>query len=138
MTGLSLDPLLGAPTLVQLHAVAGLLALVLGGLRLAWTGREPVERGLGWSFLGLLVVAAGSSLLLTPPDGAVRLLGVTPHHGFAVLALAGAGAAVVAAGYGKRLARQRIMTATFAGVLLMAGLFEMIPGRLLNAVLAGG
>jgi uncharacterized membrane protein len=62
---------------------------------------------------------------------------VTPHHGFVVLALAGAGAAVAAAHKGDRLGRRRIVTATFAGVLVMAGLFEMAPGRVLNAMLAG-
>lgn len=134
----SLAPLLGAPPLVQLHAATGALALLTGLARLLWSGREPVECALGWSFLALLVSSAVSSLFLPTPAGALRLLGVTPHHGFAVLALAGAGAAVVAARMGERLARQRIVTATFAGVLLMAGLFEMTPGRLLHTVLAGG
>jgi uncharacterized membrane protein len=138
MDAMNLAPLLGAPPLVQLHAATGTLALITGVARLVWSYREPVERALGWSFLAFLVASAVSSLFLPTPDGALRVMGVTPHHGFAVLALAGAGAAVVAARMGERLARQRIITATFAGVLLMAGLFEMTPGRMLHTVLAGG
>jgi uncharacterized membrane protein len=134
----ALAPLLGAPPLVQLHAVTGLLALLAGLARLVLAGREPIDRGLGWSFLTLLVVSAISSLFLPTPAGAPNLMGMTPHHGFAVLALAGAGAALVAARLNDRLTHQRILTATFAGVLLMAGLFEMAPGRMLNTVLAGG
>lgn len=137
MSAAFLAPLLGAPGLVQVHVVAGALALLLGALRLFWSQDERVERTLGWGFLGFLVLAAASALFLQPPNGAPNLYGVTPHHGFAFLALAGAGAAVVAARQGHRLGRQRIVTATFAGVFLMAGLFEVAPGRMLNAILAG-
>ena len=137
MSSTFLAPLLAAPGPVQLHAAAGMLALVLGAARLVWAEDEPTERSLGWGFLGFLVLSAVSALFLSPPHGALSLYGLTPHHGFAVMALAGAGAAVVAARQGRRLGRQRIVTATFAGVLLMAGLFEMAPGRLLHTVLAG-
>ena len=132
-----LAPLLGAPALVQAHVAAGGLALALGAARLVWSQDEPVERILGWAFLGSLVLAAVSALFLQPPLGAPSLYGLTPHHGFVFLALAGAGAAVIAARQGHRLGRQRIVTATFAGVFLMAGLFEMAPGRMLHAILAG-
>ena len=137
MSAFSLAPLLAAPPLVQLHAAAGLLALVLGAARLIWTEDERAERALGWGFLTLLVLAAVSALFLTPPAGGANVYGVTPHLGLAVLALAGAGAAVVAARQGHRLGRQRIITATFAGVLLIAGLFELAPGRMLHTMLAG-
>jgi len=137
MSALSIAPLLAAPPMVQLHAAAGALALLLGAARAIWPHGERAERALGWGFLGLLVLSAVSALFLQPPPGAPNLYGVTPHHGFVALALAGAFAAVVAARGGHRLGRQRIVTATFAGVLLVAGLFEMAPGRMLNAVLAG-
>ena len=137
MSSSFLAPLLGAPALVQVHVAAGALALLLGAVRLVWSNDERLERSLGWGFLGFLVLAAVSALFLQRPDGAFNLYGVTPHHGFAFLALAGAGAAVVAARQGHRLGRQRIVTATFAGVFLMAGLFEMAPGRMLHAILAG-
>lgn len=137
MSAFSLEPLLAAPTLVQLHATAGVLALLLGALRLIWFSGARAEPALGWGFLALLVLASVSALLLPLPSGAPNLYGVTPHHGFVVLALAGAGWAVLAAHRGDQLRRQRVVTATFAGVLLMAGLFEMAPGRMLNAVLAG-
>lgn len=131
------EPLLAAPTMVQLHASTGFVALALGALRLVWPRQERAEQALGWGFLAVLVLSALSALALSPPHGAPNLYGVTPHHGFIILALAGAGAAVAAARKGDRLGRQRIVTATFAGVLLMAGLFEMAPGRMLNTVLAG-
>lgn len=137
MTATALEPLLAAPAWVQLHATAGILALLVGAARLVWSQDERTERSLGWGFLGFLVLAALSALFLAPPQSAVSLCGVTPHHCFAFLALAGTGAAVVAARRGCRLGRQRIVTATFAGVFLMAGLFEMAPGRMLHTVLAG-
>jgi uncharacterized membrane protein len=137
MSSTILAPLLAAPAPVQLHAAAGVLALVLGVARLAWAQEERTERSLGWGFLGFLMLSAVSALFLSPPHGALSLFGLTPHHGFAILALAGSCAAVVAARQGRRLGRQRIVTATFVGVFLMAGLFEMAPGRMLHTVLAG-
>lgn len=137
-TTLSLAPLLGAPLPVQLHAAAGALALLVGLARLMRHAGESVAEALDWSFLGLLCATALSSLLLPAPLGAPTLWGMTPHHAFTVFALVGTGAAVFAQRQGWRLARRRIVSAAFGGILVMAGLFEVLPGRLLNAVLAGG
>ena len=138
MMTFSLAPLLEASPAVQLHAAAGTAALVLGAVRLVLPGGGRLEQVLGWSFLAVLVIAALSALSLSRPAAGPSVLGVTPHHGFILLALAGAGAAVLAAHKGDQLGRQRIVSATFAGVLLMAGLFELAPGRMLNAVFTGG
>ena len=135
---MSLSPLLEAPLLVQAHVALGLVALVLGALRLAWRHAEGADRLLGWGFLAALLATAASAALLASPPGTPDLFGITAGHLFIFATAAGAAAAVWAAGRRDRLGWRNIMTALFAGVLVMAGLFEVTPGRLLHTVLAGG
>ena len=135
---MSLSPLFEAPLLVQAHVALGLVALTLGAARLAWPHAERAERLLGWSFLAALTATAGSAVLLASPPGAPNLYGVTVGHLFIFATGAGAAAAIRAARRRDRLGWRNIVTALFAGVLVMAGLFELTPGRLLNTVLAGG
>ncbi len=131
-------PLLAAPLLIQLHVALGVGALLVGAARLIRPDNDRLDRVLGWTFLALLLLTAASAFRIPMPPGSPNLMGFTPMHGFAVVAVAGAGAAVIAARRGDRLRWSKIVTATFTGVLVMAGLFEVAPGRLLNTMLAGG
>lgn len=135
---MTLAPLLAAPLLIQLHVALGVSAFAVGAVRLICPDRDGMDRVLGWSFLALLLLTAGSAFLLPSPGKGPSLMGLTPMHAFAALAVAGAGAAVVAAQQGDRLRWRKVVTATFSGVLVMAALFELLPGRMLNTVLAGG
>ena len=134
---MSLAPLLTAPLLVQAHVGLGLAALLLGAARVALPLPERVDRALGWTFLALLAGTAATAVLLARPAGTPDVFGLTLGHAFVVATLIGSLAAVAAARRADRLGWRNIVTALFAGVLLMAGLFELAPGRLLNSVLAG-
>ena len=135
---MSLSPLLQAPLLVQAHVALGLVALALGALRVAWPFVERTDRALGWSFLAALLATAGTAVLLARPSGTPDVMGFTIGHLFIFATGAGVIAALWAARRRDRLGWRNIVTALFAGVLVMAGLFEVMPGRLMNTVLAGG
>jgi len=134
----SLSPLFEAPLLVQAHVVLGLAALLLGGVRLAWPLREPLDRALGWGFLAALIATAATAALLARPADTPNLHGVTLGHLFVFASGLGVAAALWAAQRRDRMGWRNILSALFAGVLVMAGLFEVMPGRLMNSVLAGG
>jgi uncharacterized membrane protein len=134
----SLSPLLQASPLVQAHVAFGLVALALGVLRVAWPHAERADRALGWSFLAALLATAGTAVLLARPSGTPDVLGFTVGHLFIFATGAGVIAALWAARRRDRLGWRNIVTALFAGVLVMAGLFEVMPGRLMNTILAGG
>ena len=134
----SLAPLLTAPLLVQLHVAFGLAAAATGAARLLWRGSERADRALGWAFLATLALAAATAVLLARPPGAPNLFGLTLGHAFVVATAIGLVAAVRAARDPNRLVWGRIVTALFAGVLLTCGLFELVPGRLMHTILAGG
>ena len=135
---MSLAPLLTAPFLVQAHVALGLLALLVGAARIGFPHPENADRALGWSFLGLLGGTAATALMLTRPADTPSLFGLTLGHAFIVATLLGLLAAVMLSGRKHRLRWRNVVTALFAGVLLMAGLFELVPGRVMHLVLAGG
>ena len=138
MAATVLTPLFAASFTVQLHAAAGALALLTGLARLVWPYPEARSARLDWAFLGLLSATALSGFLIPMPAGSPNVGGVTTHHVLAGVALLGTAAAILAARHGARLGRRRIASAAFGGVLFIAGLFEVLPGRLLHTVLAGG
>ena len=135
---MSLLPLFEAQALVQAHVAFGLLALVLGGVRVAWRCPERGDRALGWSFLAALLATAATAVLLARPPDTPDLFGVTVGHLFIFATGAGVIAALWAARRRDRLGWSNIVTALFAGVLLTCGLLELAPGRLMNTALAGG
>jgi uncharacterized membrane protein len=134
----SLSPLLAAPLLVQLHVTLALAALVAGAARVAWPHGERMDRMLGWGFLALLAATAVSAVLLARPAGSPHLFGITVGHLFIAMSGLGLAAAWLTARRRDRMRWRNLVTALFAGVLVMAGLFEVTPGRLLHTVLAGG
>ena len=135
---MTLAPLLAAPIAVQAHVAIAVAAFLVGGARIAAPWPERADRALGWGFLALLAATAASAFLLTPPAGTPRLLGLSLGHGFRLATAAGLVAAVAAARRGERLLWCNLVTGLFAGVLLVCALFELMPGRVLNSVLAGG
>ena len=134
----SLAPLSTAPLLVQLHVAFGLAAAVAGGARLLWPNSQRADRTLGWLFLATLAGAAATAVLLARPAGTPNLFGLTLGHAFVVATVVGLIAAIRTARHPNGLLWRRIVTALFAGVLVTCGLFELAPGRLMHAVLAGG
>ena len=134
---MSLAPLWSAPLLVQVHVAFGTAAFLVGAVRLLLPCRER-DRRLGWAFLALLVAAALAAVPLDTPPGSPALFGVTVGHAFIFVTAAGVVAALVTARRSDPRRWRNVMAALFAGVVFTCGLFELAPGRVMNAVLAGG
>jgi uncharacterized membrane protein len=83
--GMTLDPLLGAPIVVQVHAVATIAAFALAVVqRAAPTGTGP-HRGLGRVWVGLMAIVALSSFAIHT----ICSFGpVSPIHGLSIETLA--------------------------------------------------
>lgn len=58
---MSLDPLLAAPAVIQVHAVAAMAAFVLGIVQFAAPKGTLPHRTLGWVWVGLLAVVSASA-----------------------------------------------------------------------------
>ena len=131
---MSLAPLLNASPAIQLHAFATLAAFVLGVVQLTAPKGTLPHRTLGWVWVALMAMVAGSSFFIHE----IRLWGPwSPIHIPSIFSLV-----MLALGvrYARRhrVRRHRVtMVSVFAGALTVAGLFTFVPGRIMHAVLFG-
>jgi len=124
----SLAPLLNAAPAIQLHAFAALAAFGLGAVQLA------AHRTLGWIWVVLMVIVAASSFWIHE----LRLWGPwSPIHLLAIFTLAMLPLAVLHARRHRVGRHRNAMISIFAGALVVAGLFTLMPGRIMHAVVFG-
>ena len=131
---MSLAPLLDAAPPIPLHAFAAMAAFVLGAVQLAAPKGTLPHRTLGWVWVVLMLVISGSSFLIH----GIRMWGPwSPIHLLSVFTPIMLVIAVLAARAHRVRAHKITMMSLFAGALLLAGLFTLVPGRIMHTVLFG-
>ncbi|QWG21152.1 DUF2306 domain-containing protein [Bradyrhizobium sediminis] len=131
---MSLAPLLNAAPEVQIHAFAALAAFALGAVQLAAPKGTLPHRTLGWVWVVLMLVISGSSFLIH----GIKMWGPwSPIHLLSVLTPITLVMAVLAARAHRVRAHRIAMISLFAGALLLAGLFTLLPGRIMHDVVFG-
>jgi uncharacterized membrane protein len=131
---MSLAPLLNAAPAIPLHAFAAMAAFALGVVQLAAPKGTLPHRAIGWIWVGLMAVVAASSFWIHE----IRLLGPwSPIHLLSIFTLIMLPIAVWRARRHRVADHRRIMTITFVGALVIAGLFTLLPGRIMHAVVFG-
>jgi uncharacterized membrane protein len=131
---MNLAPLLDAAPAIPFHALAAMGAFVLGVVQLAAPKGTLPHRTLGWIWVGLMAVVAVSSFWIHQ----IRMLGPwSPIHLLSIFTLLMLPLAVWKARHHDVRAHRRIMIFTFTGALVIAGLFTLVPGRIMHAVLFG-
>lgn len=129
-----------APWMVQVHLAAVLPAFVLG----AWLFVAPKggkrHRAIGKAYLGLMLVAALSSVGLhaqVGPAVAVGPLRLGLLHLLVPLTLRGVWMAFQTIRRGDIQAHKRHMLGLYLGALVVAGVLSFAPGRLLHRAFFG-
>jgi len=131
---MSLAPLLNAAPEVQIHAFAAMSALVLGLVQFGAPKGTLPHRTLGWVWVVLMLLISGSSFLIH----GIRLWGPwSPIHILSVFTPIMLVVAVLAARRHRVRAHKITMISIFAGALVLAGLFTLVPGRIMHTVLFG-
>jgi len=129
---MSLAPLLAAPAVVQIHTATALLALTLGTIVMLMPKgtMQHVLSGRIWA--ALMLVVAGSSFGITSlfPGH------FSPIHILSLITLISVPMAILARRNSNMPLHIGNMIGTYAG-LLLAGLFTLMPGRILGAVAFG-
>lgn len=131
----SLAPLLDAAPLVQFHAGAAMLSLALGPVALYRRRRDRLHKAAGYAWITAMAATSLSSFGLH----SIRWVGpFGPIHVLSVVTL-------VALVLGLRAAIRRdirrhraIMQKLWYSGLLLAAIFTLSPGRVMNRVLVGG
>lgn len=131
---MSLAPLLDAAPAIPLHAFAAMAAFVHGIVQFAAPKGTLPHRTLGWIWVILMAGVALSSFWIHQ----IRLLGPwSPIHLLSIFTLAIVPLAVWKARHHDVRAHRRIMILTFTGALVVAGLFTLVSGRIMHAVVFG-
>jgi uncharacterized membrane protein len=130
----SLAPLLHATPQIPLHAFAAMTAFVLGVVQLAAPKGTLPHRTLGWIWVGLMMMVAASSFWIHQ----IRLWGPwSPIHLLSIFTLVTVPLGVWKAHRHEVADHRRIMIMIFSGALVIAGLFTLLPGRIMHAVVFG-
>lgn len=132
-----MDPILqlfATRPVVFLHLVSAFAALLLGIAILARRKGTGSHRVLGWAWVLLMAAAAVTSALLRD-DRLPNLWGFTPIHAFTVLVGIGLPWAVWNARRGNIAVHRKTMRHLYIGGCVVAGLFTLVPGRLLGNLL---
>ena len=131
---MSLAPLLDAAPQIPLHAFAAMAAFVLGLVQFAAPKGTLPHRTIGWIWVALMALVAVSSFWIHQ----IRLLGpFSPIHLLSIFTLAMLPFGVWFAHRHRVADHRRVMVLMFSGALVIAGLFTLLPGRIMHAVVFG-
>jgi uncharacterized membrane protein len=131
---MSLTPLLEAAPAIPLHAFAAMGAFVLGLVQFAAPKGTLPHRTVGWIWVALMLLVAVSSFWIHT----IRLVGpFSPIHLLSILTLVVLPIAVWRAHTHRVADHRRMMIMLFAGALLIAGAFTLLPGRAMHDVVFG-
>ena len=113
---------------------AAMSAFVLGLVQFAAPKGTLPHRTLGWIWVLLMVAVAVSSFWIHQ----IKLIGPwSPIHLLSIMVLVMLPIAVARAHRHDVRRHRRIMIGIFSGGLVVAGLFTLLPGRIMHAVIFG-
>ena len=131
---MTLAPLLDAAPQIPLHAFAAMAAFVLGLVQFAAPKGTLPHRTLGWIWVILMALVAISSFWIHT----IRLVGpFSPIHLLSIFTLLMLALGVWRAHRHEVTKHRTAMVLTFSGALVIAGLFTLLPGRIMHAVVFG-
>lgn len=120
---------------IPLHALAALLAVVLGGVQLAMKKGTRLHKALGWIWTGLMALVAITSFFIHE----IKLWGqYSPIHLLSLWTLISLGLAIYFARIGKIKRHKQVMVALYGFGLILTGFFTLMPGRVMHQIIFGG
>jgi uncharacterized membrane protein len=131
---MSLAPLLQSSLVIQIHAFAAIAAFVLGLVQFAAPKGTLPHRAIGWIWVALMLAVSVSAFFIHD----LRIWGIwSPIHLLAIYTLIMLPLAVLHARRHNVTAHRRAMIGLFVGALVIAGIFTLVPGRIMYHVVFG-
>jgi uncharacterized membrane protein len=131
---LSLEPLLSEGFPISWHALAALAALVLGGTQLLLAKGTPRHRTVGYIWAAIMLFIAASGFWINE----IRMFGpFSPIHLLSVLVLVTVPLAVWHAHNHRVKLHRSAMISLYLFALIGAGVFTLLPGRIMHEVVFG-
>lgn len=132
---MTLSPLLGAFPPIPSHAIAALLAFLLGSVQMLSRKGGARHRWVGRIWVALLAYVAGSSFFISELQVWGRW---SPIHLLSIFTLLSLAAGVWFARTGNIKGHRITMTLLYFLALALTGGFTLFPGRVMHAVYFGG
>ena len=128
---MSLDPLFAAGNTVIIHAFTAMAALILGIIQLAGPKGTKTHRIIGWCWVFLMAIIALSSFNIQGlrQFGPFSLIHILSIYVLIMLPLG-----ILHARKHNITGHRKTMIGLFAGGLVIAGIFTLVPGRVMHAV----
>jgi uncharacterized membrane protein len=128
---MTLEPLLSASPVIIVHAFAAMGAFVVGLVQFVGPKGTTIHRTLGWMWVLAMVTIAASSFWI---NGIKQVGNYSWIHGLSIFVLVMLPLGVLAARRHRVSAHRKTMIGLFAGALVIAGLFTLMPGRIMHQV----
>jgi uncharacterized membrane protein len=132
---MTLEPLLDASFAIKIHVMAVVPAAILGAYLLMRRKGTPVHRLLGKIWLALMIITAISSFFIHELN---NFFGFSPIHLISIYVLLASWQAFAAARSHDVGRHRRTVTGLYFGGIGIAGLFTLVPGRIMNKVVFSG
>jgi len=131
---MTLEPLLDASPAIQFHVLTVVPAALIGGTMLLMRKGTYAHRMSGRLWLALMVLTALSTFFIHEID---LLFGLSPIHILSVAVLVSAVEVIRSARRRNFIRHQRVVKSLYFGGIGIAGLFTLLPDRIMHAVVFG-
>ena len=129
-----MEVLLNESQPIPLHAIAAMIAIILGGIQLYMKKGGATHKLLGRVWVGLILIVSFSSFFIHE----IKLWGAySPIHLVSLWTIFSVGLAIYFVRVGKIKRHKQAMLALYVFALIITGLFTLLPGRTMNQVVFG-
>lgn len=119
---------------IPLHAIAALLAIILGGAQFAMKKGGMVHKLLGRLWVGLMLIVSVSSFFIHE----IQLWGAySPIHLLSIWTIFSLGLALYFVRVGNIKRHKQVMIALYGFALILTGFFTLMPGRVMHQIVFG-
>ena len=119
---------------IPLHAIAAMMAIILGGIQLSMKKGGVVHKGLGWIWVSLMLIVSFSSFFIHE----LKLWGAySPIHLLSLWTIFSVGLAIYFVRAGNIKRHKQVMVSLYVFALILTGFFTLLPGRVMHQLVFG-
>ena len=119
---------------IPLHAIAAMIAIILGGIQLSMKKGGTLHRRLGWIWVSLMLIVSFSSFWIHE----IKLWGLfSPIHLLSIWTIISCAMAIYFVRTGKIKWHKYTMVSMYCFALILTGFFTLLPGRVMHQIVFG-
>ena len=119
---------------IPLHAIAAMIAIILGGIQLYMKKGGTIHKFLGRAWVGLMLIVSVSSFFIHK----IKLWGAySPIHLLSIWTIFSLGLAIYFVRVGNIKRHKQVMLALYGFALILTGFFTFMPGRVMHQIAFG-